>query len=101
MAKLEKKEIIEKVIDKVEDTDSKMELLEDIADSFKESEKEVVDKSEYDALMKENQKLKTDYDDLKNKYISRFSSVSSQEKNEVSKPEELKESKIIDVRSIF
>ena len=72
-----------------------------IADSFKESEKEVVDKSEYDALMEETKKLKTDYDDLRNKYISRFSSVSSQEKNEVTKPEELKETKVIDVRSIF
>ena len=101
MANLEKKEIIEKVTDKIEDKDLQMELLEDIADSFKEPDREVVDKKDYDALMEENQKLKTDYDDLRNKYITRFSSIDPKEINKVAEPVGLQESKVIDIHSIF
>lgn len=103
MANLEKKEIIDKVTEKIEDKDLQMELLEDIADSFKENEKEVVSKEEYDAVVSERDAVKSKYDDLQNKYISRFSSVSPEEKTkEVLKPEEeVKESKVIDVRSIW
>ena len=103
MANLEKKEIIEKVADKVEDKDLQMELMEDITDSFKEKE-EVISKEEYNKVVSERDSLKSKFDDLRNKYIARFTSVSPEEKHTdafVKPEEEVKESKVIDVRSIF
>lgn len=101
MANLEKKEIIEKVTDKVEDKDLQMELLEDIADSFKEPDREVVDKKDYDAVVLERDTLQNKYNDLQNKYITRFSSIDPKDINKVAEPVGLQESKVIDIRSIF
>lgn len=103
MADLEKKEIINKVTEKVEDKDLQMELLEDITDSFKEKE-DVISKEEYNKVVSERDSLKSKYDELQNKYISRFTSISPEEKRKEAfmKPEEeVKESKTIDIRSIL
>lgn len=98
MANLEKKEIIEKISDKVEDKDLQMELLEDITDSFDKKENTVA-RSLYDDLKVENDIWKKKYDDLQSKYIARFSDSTS--KVEIPKNEEIEEKRVIDVRSIF
>lgn len=102
MANLEKKEIIDKVTEKIEDKDLQMELLEDITDSFGDKE-ESVSKTEYDAVVAEKDALSKKYDELQNKYISRFSTISPSElSKDMLKPvEEVKESKVIDIHSIF
>lgn len=103
MANLEKKDFIEKVTEKIDDKDLQMELLEDITDSFADKEKETVSKEEFDAVVAEKENLKNKYDELQNKYISRFSTISPSElsKDMLKPTDEVKESKVIDVRSIF
>lgn len=100
MANLQKKEIIDKITENVEDKDLQMELLEDISDSFDKTN-ETVDKKLYDDLRVENDLLKTKYSDLQNKYISRFSDVDSRNENKEVINDEIEERKVIDVRSIF
>lgn len=101
MATLDKKEILDKISSKVEDTDLQMELLEDIADSF-EKKDETVSKKDFDRLQTDYELLNTKYDDLKNKYISRFSDVESKLIKPVENDnEEITEKKVIDIRSIF
>lgn len=101
MANLQKKEIIDKITENVEDKDLQMELLEDISDSFDKTS-ETIDKKLYDDLRIENDLLKTKYSDLQSKYISRFSDVDANSVNkEVVKNDEIEERKVIDVRSIF
>lgn len=99
MANLETKEIIDKITDKVENKDIQMELLEDITDSFDKKEASV-SRKDYDDLQIKYDLMSKKYNDLQDKYISRFSNVT-----EVIKPikndEELEEKKYIDVQSIF
>jgi uncharacterized phage infection (PIP) family protein YhgE len=99
MANLETKEIIDKITDKVENKDIQMELLEDITDSFDKKEASV-SRKDYDDLQIKYDLMSKKYNDLQDKYISRFSNV-----QEVIKPikndEELEEKKYIDVQSIF
>lgn len=101
MANIEKKEIIDKITSKVEDGDLKMELLEDITDSFNDNDK--IDKKLYDDLVIERDLYKTKYNDLQNKYISRFTSVETPTQQpkmmDIEPIEEQK--KVIDVQSIF
>lgn len=99
MANLEKKEIIDKISEKVTDSDLQMELLEDITDSFDKKD-ETVSKKDYDRLQTDLELMKTKYDDLKNKYISRFSEVDTYKAPKVEN-EEIEEKQVIDVRSIF
>ncbi len=99
MANLEKKEILDKVSEKVSDKDLQMELLEDITDSFEKTD-ETVSKKDFDSVKVELDLMTKKYNDLQDKYISRFSDVSSTKQNEPVK-EDLEENKIVDVRSIF
>lgn len=99
MANLEKKEILDKVSEKVSDKDLQMELLEDITDSFEKTD-ETVSKKDFDNVKVELDLMTKKYNDLQDKYISRFSDVSSTKQNEPVK-EDLEENKIVDVRSIF
>ena len=75
--KLEKKELMKKISDLIEDDETKMSVLEDLEDSIEISEEkeetEKVEKTEYDDL-------KTKYDDLKQKYIERFTKGEEVEK---------------------
>lgn len=98
MANLDKKEIIDKISEKVDDKDLQMELLEDITDSFDKKEA-TVSKREYDDLKVELDLANKKYADLQNKYISRFSE-SSYTPAPV-KEDEVEEKKVIDIRSIF
>ena len=99
MANLEKKEILDKVSEKVSDKDLQMELLEDISDSFEKTD-ETVSKKDFDSVKVELDLMTKKYNDLQDKYISRFSDVRNTKQNEPVK-EDLEENKIVDVRSIF
>lgn len=99
MANLEKKEILDKVSEKVSDKDLQMELLEDITDSFEKTD-ETVSKKDYDNVKVELDLMTKKYNDLQDKYISRFSDVQSTKENTIVKEEPI-ENKIVDVRSIF
>lgn len=99
MANIEKKEIIDKISSKVEDDDLKMELLEDITDSFSK-EDETVSKKMYDDLKVENELLNKKYADLQNKYISRFTEVEKPIQPKMIE-EPIEEKKVIDIQSIF
>lgn len=100
MANLETKEIINKITDKVEDNDLKMELLEDITDSF-DKNNETVSKKSYDDLQVKYDLINKKYNDLQEKYISRFTEVEPTANNITKNNEELEEKKVIDIKSIF
>lgn len=93
--KLTKEEFIEKYSSKFEDDDEKIAFLEDISDSI-----EVTDDSEKDA---EIERLKTDNEMLKKKYIDRFlNGEEAEEKAEEFKEEidEPEEKEVIDIKEI-
>ena len=93
--KLTKDEIIEKYSSKFENDDEKIAFLEDISDSI-----EVTDDSEKDA---EIERLKTDNEMLKKKYIDRFlNGEEAEEKAEEFKEEidEPEEKEVIDIKEI-
>lgn len=94
-------DIIETVKDKVDDKDLQIELLEAITDK-EEPKEEMISKAEYDKLKVDFDLLQKSYDDLQDKYISRFGN-SSDTPNKV-EPKEIKdedEKEIIDVKDIF
>lgn len=93
-------ELIDKVKDKIDDKDLQIELLEDITDSVAPSE-EMIAKSEYDKLVVELDLMKKKYEDLQDKYISRFGNSETVMPNEVEVPGEEEEKEVIDVKEIF
>lgn len=100
---MEKQAIIDKITERVDDKDLKIELLEDIADSTA-PEVEMIEKSKYDELVVELDLYKKKYEDLQDKYISRFGSaevLTPEEVKEAEIPEEEKEEEIVDVDTIF
>ena len=86
--KLSKEELIKKISEYEIGDEIKIELLEDVSDSFEVPE---VDNSELEDL-------KIKYEELKEKYKERFLSGSEEEKEE--EIEELKEEEVIDVKEI-
>lgn len=98
--KLSKEELLQKINDKVMDEDVKIELLEDITDSFEisDAEEKTSDAEERVAELEEK------YKNLQEKYKERF--LSGEEKEEVEEKEEkedteeLKEEEYIDVKEI-
>ena len=95
--KLSKEELLAKINEKVMDEDVKIELMEDITDSFSETE-EVKD----DERVKE---LEEKYKVLQDKYKERFLKGDTEEKEEVAEEkevdeEELKEEEVIDIKEI-
>ena len=94
--KLNKEEFKQKIDEKIVDEDLKIELLEDIEDSFtvETEETETIEKSKYE-------ELKTSYEDLKTKYKERFLKGSSDKKEEKEeKDEDLEEKEIVDIKEI-
>lgn len=95
--KLSKEELKKKIDEKITDEDLKIELLEDIEDSFevKEDESEKVEKTAYDEVVAER-------DEIKRKYKERF--LNGSEEKEETKEEEseegLEEEEVIDVKEI-
>ena len=95
--KLTKDEFIEKYSSKFENDDEKIAFLEDISDSIEVTES---DTSEKDA---EIERLKTDNEMLKKKYIDRFlNGEEAEEKAEEFKEEidEPEEKEVIDIKEI-
>ena len=87
--KLTKEELLQKINDADISNELKVELMEDISDSL---EIENVDLSGY--VEKEK------YDELLEKYKSRFLEGSAKEEPEKEEVEELKEEEVIDVKEI-
>ena len=99
MAKLSREDLIKKVSEKIEDSDLQIELMEDISDSFEEDSNSV-SKEDFD-------KLTSDYNDLKEKYKSRFLEVKEEKedkkedkKEESESEEELEEKEVINIEEI-
>lgn len=89
MAKISKEELNVKISERIEDIDLATELLEDIADSFDET-----DDSESIALI---ENLNEEIKNLKQKYKERFtSSEKINDENET----EIEDEKIIDIKEI-
>ncbi len=86
--KLSKEELKKKIDEKIVDEDLKIELLEDIEDSFEEAPA-VTDTEDY----------KAKYEELKEKYKARFLDSDSKDETE-EKTEELEEVEEIDVKEI-
>lgn len=93
--KLSKEELKKKITEVVEDEDTQIALLEDIEDSFVESEDgEKVEKQAYEDL-------KIKYEDIKTKYKERFlKGEDVKEDKDKEDDEELKEEEVIDIKEI-
>lgn len=93
--KLSKEELKKKITEVVEDEDTQIALLEDIEDSFVESEDgEKVEKQAYEDL-------KIKYEDIKTKYKERFLKGEDVKEDEDKEDgEELKEEEVIDIKEI-
>lgn len=92
--KLSKEELKKKITEVVEDEDTQIALLEDIEDSFVESEDgEKVEKQAYEDL-------KIKYEDIKTKYKERFLKGEEVKEDTEEDDEELKEEEVIDVKEI-
>ena len=91
MAKLSKEDLLTRVNESGMTDDEKISFMEDITDSFIEPDTTELDK------------VKADYEDLKEKYKARF--LSSEEvkeiKEEKEEPKEMEEKEVIDVKDIF
>lgn len=92
--KLSKDELKQKIVEKITDEDTQIELLEDIEDSM-----DIVDNSEVETLKAENEDLKTKYDDIKSKYKNRFLGTEKKETEE--KIDEPKEEEKVEEVDIF
>lgn len=92
--KLSKDELKQKIVEKITDEDTQIELLEDVEDSM-----DIVDNSEVETLKAENEDLKTKYDDIKTKYKNRFLGTEKKESEE--KIDEPKEEEKVEEVDIF
>ena len=90
MAKLTKEEIIAKINEKELPEEFKIELMEDITDSFGESE-EMVTKEEFESITGK-------YEELLEKYKERF--LDSKEEVKEDEDKEYEEKEVIDVKEI-
>ena len=96
--KLTKEELINKVDSLAIEDEIKIELMEDITDSFGEMAAEV-DNSENEELRKSYEDLAVKYEDLKARYKERFLADNSEEDEKKEIIEEEKED-VIDVKEI-
>lgn len=95
MTKLSKDEFITKINDKLGDNeDLKVELMEDITDSFNE------DKTELNEMTSKYEEMKSKYEDLQVKYKERFMNPSEVIDVEVKNPYTENEKEVIDIREI-
>lgn len=90
--KISKDELIKKINEKVMDEDVKIELMEDVTDSF-EVEKET-DSEDTQRI----EELEEKYKNLQEKYKQRF--LKGEEKDETDESEEYEEKEIVDVKEI-
>lgn len=90
--KLSKDELIQKINEKVMDEDVKIELMEDITDSYDENETSEVDTQRIEELEEK-------YKNLQEKYKERFLQ-GSEIKDEKEDDDGLKEKEVIDIKEI-
>lgn len=91
MAKMSKDELISKINGLEIDDNVKIELMEDVTDSFEVSETDNTELEE----------VKTKYEELKTKYKERFLKGDDKEdKEEKEDDEEMKEEEVVDVKEI-
>lgn len=98
MAKLSKEELIAKVEGTSLSDEEKISFMEDLSDSFIEP-----DNSELDKVKAELEEKNKEYDELKDKYMSRFLSGDpgeGQEKKEEKEPEMVEKEYVV-VKDIF
>lgn len=96
--KLEKKDLMQKVSDLIEDDDTKISILEDMEDSIPDEGNldQVIDET----MKKDYEDLKLKYEDLKTRYKDRFLKGSEEsEKEDIDKTEE-SEKEIVDIKEI-
>lgn len=91
--KLSKDDLIKKINDKVMDEDVKIELMEDITDSFKEGSTSEEDTQRITEL---EEKYKT----LQEKYKERFLQGEEKKDEEKEDDEELEEKEVVDIKEI-
>lgn len=99
MAKLSKDELIEKYSSKFEEnSDEKIAFLEDVSDSIEPAD----NGDEIKAKDAEIERLKSDNEALKTKYIQRFMGDVSEETKKIDedKSEDLEEKEVIDIKEI-
>ena len=95
MTKLSKDEFITKINDKLGDNeDLKVELMDDITDSF------IEDKSELQEMENKYEDMKNKYEDLQAKYKERFMNPVEVKEIEVKNPYSYEEKEVIDIREI-
>ena len=91
--KLSKDDLIQKINDKVMDEDVKIELMEDITDSFEEDSTNEEDTQRIEEL---EEKYKT----LQEKYKERFLQGTEIKKEEKNEDDGLEEKEVIDIKEI-
>lgn len=99
--KLDKKELMQRVSDLIEDEETKISILEDMEDS-------IVDEPTTETVVEESAKreleeLKWKYEDLRNRYKERFlkgEEVEEEKKDDETEDEELREEEVIDIKEI-
>lgn len=97
---MEKQEIIDKIQEKVPDKELQIDLLESIVDE--PQKEEMISKAEYDKLLVDYELLQKKYEDLQDKYISRFGDAKTDVPNDVVDEERIEEEKeVVNVDSIF
>ena len=94
MAKFSAEELSSRINDLELDDDVKISLMEDVTDSVSPDESE-----ELTSLKAEVEKAHADYEELKEKYKSRFLKAMDEDKSE-EKVEDLEEKEVIDVKEI-
>lgn len=96
MAKYSAEELSSRLNDLELDDEVKISLMEDITDSVSPDESE-----ELAGLKSELEKVKADYEELKEKYKARFlKAVESEEVKEEVEDEDLEEKEVIDIKEI-
>lgn len=91
MAKMSKEELISKINGLEIDDSVKIELMEDVTDSFEVAEPDTT----------ENDELKTKYEELLTKYKERFlSNTEEKEEKEDEEDDGLEEKEVIDIKEI-
>ena len=95
MTKLSKDEIITKINDKLGDNEElKIELMEDITDSFNE------DRTELNEMESKLNDMTNRYNELLGKYKERFMNPSEVKEEKIVNPYSVNEKEVIDIREI-
>lgn len=95
MAKYSAEELSSRINDLELDDDVKISLMEDITDSVSPDESE-----ELASVRAELEKAKADYEELKEKYKSRFLQAVETEEVEEVKDDDLEEKEVIDIKEL-